>query len=172
MQKYEDIERGQGLVVLVIFLIILTSVISTIMSYSIFTPEKYTDLLKSIMIIMQVPEGVVDELVSASEASLRRLDRRLYYQSQIYGGAVNLAIMLFLCVFLYLGRIWARCLITIILFLGVPGALLMSYVMFNMRVSITIGLFYITYGVIALIGGGILTFSSKVRAYAAYMRGA
>lgn len=172
MQKFRDIEQGQGLVVLIIVVILVTSVAGAVASYTLFTPEKYAEFVKAIMIMMQAPEEMIQEFTTAFQTSLRRLDRRLYFNSQLYGGAFNFALMLFLCTFLYLGRTWARCLISLILFLGVPGALILGYVLFSTQISVTIGLYWITYAFIALIGAAILTFSAKVRAYAAYMRGA
>ena len=91
---------------------------------------------------------------------------------QFYSGAFNFAFTLVLCIFLYLGRTWARCLFSIILFLGAPGSLLMGYLMLGKQISMTIGLFWMSYGAISLLCTGILLFSSKVRVYTAYMRGA
>ncbi|MEZ4663340.1 MAG: hypothetical protein R2911_37825 [Caldilineaceae bacterium] len=173
MHTYQKIERGQGLVVLAISLILLISLGAVISTYWVFELEHYPEIIQTVARIGPEPQLSASNAISSMRIGIRKANIRIGFSVVVAVCAIYLIQIVYYCILIYLGRSWARFYLIIYLLFGSIGAFFWGFLLIatGSPASVGNGLFWWAYTLIALFCTGILLFSSAVRAYAAYMRG-
>ncbi|MEZ4707905.1 MAG: hypothetical protein R3A44_11895 [Caldilineaceae bacterium] len=173
MHTYQKIERGQGLVVLAISLILLISFGAVISTYWIFELEHYPEIIRTVAGIDPESQLFGSNAISSVRMAIRKANANIGFSVVVAICAIYFIQTLYYCILVYLGRSWVRYYLIIYLLFGSIGAFFWGFLLvaIGSPASVGNGLFWWAYTLIALFCTGILLFSSAVRAYAAYMRG-